>query len=133
MSIKGRSKMGWWNSRRRNAHFILTDLAASILANKGFSVEIEKYIKCPEDIAPLGNVSNHSHFFVDVYGERDGEIIIYECGGCKQLKLDWLRKHIGKTVHMPYIDQWCPKEYERFDPLRGRKLSIEDLVKKMVG
>ena len=87
------------------SHGILKNVIASTLMNRGYTVEIEKRIYTPEDIAPCGCC----WFSVDVYGERNGEVLMYEVGHCEQYKLDWLRKHIGKTIHVPFLTKWIPK------------------------
>jgi len=75
-------------------------------------------IYCPENIAPPGrnylyDRCKQSWFSVDVYGERDGEIIMYEVGHCERNKLDWLRKYVGKVIHMPFLSQWMPGFYRK--------------------
>ena len=100
------------------AHEILKITAKKILEDMGFIVKLEKLIECPSDIGPSDHpdrdrvheyisAGKKSAYGIDVYGERDGEIIMYEVGYCHKIKLNWLRKHIGKTIHMPYLDQWC--------------------------
>jgi len=101
-----------------NSHQVLKELLALKLENSGFSVKVEKRIYCPENIAPPGrnylyDRCKQSWFSVDVYGERDGEIIMYEVGHCERNKLDWLRKYVGKVIHMPFLSQWMPGFYRK--------------------
>jgi len=70
-----------------------------MLEKRGFEVYLEKVIRI--DNGP------QKRYEVDVYGVKNGEVIMYECGDCKQEKLEWLRKNVGKTIHMPYLDTWC--------------------------
>jgi len=91
------------------AHDLLESNARGFLEDRGFTVEQERSIVCNDE-----NITQSS-FIIDVYGERNGEIIMYEVGHCTKRKLAWLRKHVGKTVHMPYITHWCfhpPTEQE---------------------
>lgn len=84
------------------AHDRLCELAKSQLEGRQFIVELEKRF--------FGG-----KYIVDVYGERGGEVIMYECGGLYggyKSKIDWLRKHVGKVIHMPYLDQWIVRKYE---------------------
>ena len=97
-----------------NSHQVLKELAASILEDRGFIVKLEKRIYIPEDTAPPNYANSRykqSWFSVDVYGERDGEIIMYEIGHCERNKLEWLRKYVGKVIHMPFLTQYTPGFY----------------------
>ena len=110
-----------------NSHQVLKELIASILEERGFSVKMEKRIYVPKDIAPPNYASSRykqSWFSVDVYGERDGEIIMYEIGHCERDKLDWLRKYVGKVIHMPFLTQWTPGMYYR--PQTYQELTEEE-------
>jgi len=97
------------------AHYLLRTCARSILEKQGFRVQIEKRIKHPPIpyVHKLGRWIDSPYFQVDVYGEKDGEIVIYEVGYCEPERLEWLRKNIGKTIHMPYIIPWCENRYPR--------------------
>lgn len=98
------------------AHLMLKKIAFSILEKRGFSAKREKIIFIPYEIAPPNHgwkgkyTSSRSRKFryrVDVYGKRGDEVLMYEVGNTHKIKLDWLNKHIGKTIHMPYITQFC--------------------------
>lgn len=104
------------NRSLENSHQVLKELVASRLADRGFSVKVEKRIYCPEDIAPPNYVDSRykqSYFSVDVYGERNGEIVMYEIGHCEYIKLEWLRKYVGKVIHIPFLTKWIPDFYRK--------------------
>lgn len=93
----------------QNAHDILKDTFSTILEQRDFSVTQEKRVLCPHNTVFYDNYGRkrpHNYFFIDVYGEKDDEIEMYEIGFCEQYKLDWLRSHIGKTIHIPYLYQF---------------------------
>jgi len=101
------------------AHDTLCKSASSILESQGYNVEFEKVI-------PIKN-GPQKRYEVDVYGEKDGKIIIYECGDCKQEKIDWLRKNIGIVIHLPYLDKWFSRRW----PSWRDGLTKEDMQKIM--
>ena len=110
-----------------NSHQTLKELIASILGDRGFSVKMEKRIYIPKDIAPPNYANSRykqSYFSVDVYGERGEEIIMYEIGHCERNKLDWLRKYVGKVIHMPFLTQYTPGFYYR--PRKNYVLTDEE-------
>lgn len=82
-------------------HKRLCELAGTYLRKCGFKIEYEKWIIFTEDNKPEQRWSCCG-YSVDVYGERDGEIVMYEIGTCSKTKLGWLRKYIGETIHVPY-------------------------------
>jgi len=82
-----------------NAHELLCIKMKELLEQKGFAVEREKNIRIVN--------GPQKRYKVDVYGKRLNDILIFECGDCKQEKLDWLRENIGPVIHVPYLDSWC--------------------------
>lgn len=82
-----------------NAHRILCFRTREMLEKKGFIVEVEKNIRIVN--------GPQKRYKVDIYAERGGEILMFECGDCKQEKLEWLRENIGPIIHIPYLDTWC--------------------------
>lgn len=63
------------------AHDRLFDFAVSLLERRGFTVEREKTIPHGRYVGLYGMIEGSSHFRIDVYGERDDEILMYEVGG----------------------------------------------------
>lgn len=59
-----------------------------------------------------------------MYGERDGEIIMYEIGHCERIKLEGLRKYIGNVIHIPFLTQWVPSFYQK--PIKNYVLTDEE-------
>ena len=121
---------------QNEAHELLCELGRSHLEKRRFIVEMNKRIYHPviKRQRRIGNPIDAGYFVLDVYGEREGEIIMYECGNCEQERLDWLRKYIGKTIHMPYLTQWFPtyfpREYVEGDLVNGRKERLSEKPRK---
>ena len=82
-----------------NAHERLCNLAASILEGRHYNVEYEKVIQIPEG-------GPQKRYVIDVYGQKDENVILVECGDCNDIKLKWLRENIGQVIHLPYLDKW---------------------------
>ena len=90
-------------------HNILMCRYGKILEDRGFLVSFEQRIYPPDYLINPLTDEEQEHFRIDVYGERgDGEVLMYEVGYCKQYKLNWLRKHVGKVIHVPFLTQWTP-------------------------
>lgn len=90
----------------KHTHNNLCKKIGNQLIEKGYKVEFEKYVKCPKETAPWQTEYKsfkQDHFFVDICGERDGEVVYIECGQCEKYKLVWLATNMGKTIHYPYL------------------------------
>lgn len=84
-------KKFWFNGV---LHQELCVTVADMLANRGFSIKFEKYLR---------------PYFVDIYAKRNEEIIIVECGcvNTEYHKLTELSKKY-KVYHYPFLTQWLP-------------------------
>ena len=67
------------------------------MSKAGYKVSHERRIDLSNDPD-----SPQPHFIIDLYAERGDQIVLIECGDCKQNKLDCLRRHF-KVIHYPFI------------------------------
>lgn len=77
------------NHLESNEHKDMKNCARILLEHFGFHVELEY---------PFGD------YRLDVYATRGKDVIVVECGWCTQEKIDELRKHFKKVIHVPYVD-----------------------------
>lgn len=77
------------------------------MAQKGYAVSFEKKVTLP----------NNRNYVIDIYAERDKDIVLIECGWCPLQKLSELRKHY-KTIHVPSMKCYLPTT--PYDPLEGK-------------
>ena len=101
-----------------DAHELLCLQIKKVLEYKGFTVEREKNIRITN--------GPQKRYKVDVYGSRENEIIMFECGDCKKEKLDWLRENIGPVIHVPYLDSWCSFSWPRWPRLEAVTKRLSD-------
>ena len=92
-----------------SAHRKLIENTVLLFLRLGYMIELEKKI--------LGR------YFVDVYAEKDGEILIVECGYTEKNRLAELKQHFN-VIHFPYISSWLRRSY-------GYHMTVEDLARKM--
>lgn len=91
-----------------SAHDILCLEEAKKLERKQFKVVLEKKVI----------LENGKRYMVDVYAQKDDEVVVVECGWCPQDKLKELNTEF-KTIHVPYLRCWLPTT--PYDPLEGER------------
>ncbi len=76
------------------AHDRLIEYYKHYLEEKGYIVELEKYVL-------------NRKYRIDVHGQKGDEVVLIEIGSVQRKgKLDELREKFSNVVHIPYLDAW---------------------------